>query len=218
MLIILSKYRRFVVTGLLVLFSLGFLGFFSANDRLSPVFQGMIVGLAFFLVIPLLYSKIVLRESLKNLGLQRGNFGAGVFASIVSIVLAMTLVVMLALTFSVFREQYSFPTLVETSFVWFVLYELILVPFMLVLYEVFFRGLVELLWLKGFGLWSVFIQAGLFFGFSFLSQEISWQRAPLIIFCPLAGYIAYRSQSLWYSFVAGWVFLFLTDIFFLVFR
>lgn len=214
----LSKNRRFVVTGLLVLFSLGFLGFFSESERLSPVLQGLIVSLTFFLVIPLLYSKIVLKESLKNLGLQRGNLAAGVLTSVISVVLAVALVAILAFTFPLFRERYVFPVLVETSFVWFVLYELILVPFMVILYEVFFRGLVELLWLKSLGLWAVFIQAGIFFGFAYLSHDISWQRAPLLIFCPLAGLIAYRSGSLWYSFAASWIFLFLIDIFFLVFR
>ncbi|MDO8566414.1 MAG: CPBP family intramembrane metalloprotease [Candidatus Moranbacteria bacterium] len=214
----LSKNRRFVVTGLLVVFSILFLGFFPENDRLSPAFQGLIVSLAFFLVIPLLYSKIVLRESLKNIGLQKGNFGAGVLIGTASVILAVILVVFLAFTFPPFRAQYVFPALIETGFVWFVLYELVLVPFMIILYEVFFRGLVELLWLKAFGLWAVFIQTGIFLGFSYLSHDVSWQRLPFLIFCPLAGFIAYRSGSLWYSFAASWVFLFLTDIFFLVFR
>lgn len=214
----LSKYRRFVVTGILVFFSLLFLGFFSENDRLSPAFQGLVVSTVFFLVIPLLYSKMVLRESLKNLGLQKGNFREGILIGVGSVVLAMTLVVVLAFTFPVFREQYAFPALVETSFLWFVFYELVLVPFVIILYEVFFRGLIELFWLKDFGSRAIFIQAAFFLGFFYFSQDISWQRLPLLIFCPLAGLIAYRSQSLRYSFVAGWVFLFLTDIFFLVFR
>ncbi|OGI18221.1 MAG: hypothetical protein A3J06_00195 [Candidatus Moranbacteria bacterium RIFCSPLOWO2_02_FULL_48_19] len=214
----LSKNRRFVVTGLLVFFSLFFMGFFSESDRLSPVFQGLIVSVVFFLVIPLLYSKMVLRESLKNLGLQRGSFKAGVLIAIASVVFALAIVITLALAFPQFRAQYALPALVETSFVWFVLYELVLVSFMVILYEVFFRGLVVLLWLRDCGLWAVFIQAGLFFSFAYLSQDISWAVVPLLIFCPLAGFIAYRSGSLWYSFAASWTFLFLTDIFFLVFR
>lgn len=218
MLTTLSKNRRFVVTGLLVLFSLGFMTLFSASERLSPVFQGLIVSVVFFLVIPLLYSKIVLRESLKNLGLQKGNFATGVLAAIFSVILAFAAVAALAFAFPSFREHYIFPALVETSFGWFVLYELLLVPFMVILYEVFFRGLIELLWLKGIGLWAVSVQTGFFIGFAYLSQDISWQKAPLLIFCPLAGFVAYRSGSLWYSFAAGWAFLFLTDVFFLVFR
>lgn len=218
MLRILAKNQRFIVTGLLVLFSLGFLGFFTESDKLSPVFQIFIVSTVFFLVIPVLYSKIVLKESLKNIGWQRGNVAAGILTGIISVALAGAAVVGLALTFPEFRVQYVFPVLVETSFVWFMLYELVLVTLTALLYEVFFRGLVQLSWLRGFGMRAVLIQAALFFGLFFLSQAISWQMAPLLIFCPLAGFIAYRSQSIWYSFLASWIFLFLTDVFFLIFR
>jgi hypothetical protein len=214
----LSKNRRFVVTGLLALFSLLFLGFFSENERLNPAFQGLVVSTVFFLVIPLLYSKMVLREPLKNIGLQKGNFWEGILTGLGSVALAMTVVIALAFTVPVFRGQYAFPALVETSFLWFVFYELVLIPSVIIFYEVFFRGLIELVWLKDLGLRAVFIQAAFFLGFLYLSHDISWQRLPLLIFCPLAGLIAYRSGSLWYSFAASWVFLFLTDIFFLILR
>ncbi|MFZ2187352.1 MAG: CPBP family glutamic-type intramembrane protease [Candidatus Moraniibacteriota bacterium] len=218
MLATLSTHRRFIVTGILIFFSLGFLGVFTESDRLSPVLQGLIVSVAFFLVIPVFYSKMVLKESLKNIGWQKGDFGAGVFASIVSIAVAGGIVVGLARFFPGFHEQYIFPALVEKSFFWFVFYELVLVTFTVLLYEVFFRGLVQLSWLRAFGMWSILIQTVLFFGLLFLSQDIVWQAAPLLIFCPFAGFIAYRSQSVWYSSAASWVFLFLTDIFFLIFH
>jgi hypothetical protein len=68
------------------------------------------------------------------------------------------------------------------------------------------------------GIWSVVIQATLFIGLLFISQPFSWQMTPLIIFCPLSGFIAYRSQSIWYSLAASWLIIFLTDVFFLVYR
>lgn len=214
---ILSNNRRFIVTGLLVVFSLGFLGFFPESDRLSPVFQGFIVSVVFFLVIPVLYSKIVLKESLKNLGFQEGNLTAGILAGIGSVIAAGAATVWLASSFPDFRAQYIIPVSVETSFFWFVLYELVLVAFVALLYEVFFRGLVTLLWLRSLGPWSVLIQTALFLGFAYLSSAISWQMAPILIFVPFAGFIAYRSRSIRYSFAASWIFLFLTDIFFLIF-
>ncbi|MEK9151413.1 MAG: lysostaphin resistance A-like protein [Patescibacteria group bacterium] len=215
---ILSNNRRFIVTGLLVFFSLGFFGFFPESDRLSPVFQGFIVSIVFFLVIPVFYSKIVLKESLKNLGFQKGNLTAGVLAGIVSIVAAGAAVVWLAFTFPEFRGRYVFPVLVETNFLWFVLYELVLVSFVTLLYEVFFRGLVMFLWLRALGIFSVLIQTALFLGFASLNYAVSWQMAPLLIFSPFAGFIAYRSGSIWYSFAASWAFLFLADVFFLILR
>ena len=213
-----SKLHHFIVTGLVIFFSLWFLGFFTESDALSPVFQNFIVSVVFLLVIPLLYSKIVLKESLKNIGWHKGNAVAGVLTSIASVVLAAAAVVGLATVFPQFREQYTFPALVETSFLWFMLYELVLVTFIVLLYEVFFRGFIQLLWLRGIGAWAIVVQVAFFFGLVALSQGITWEMAPLLIFCPLAGIIAHRSQSIWYSFAASWAFLFLTDIFFLIFH
>lgn len=213
---IIIKNKRFIITGLVIFFSLGFSEFFARSDGFSPVMQGFIAGIVFFLVVPVLYSKIVLKESLKNIGWQKGNVSAGVLTGIVSVILAGAIVVGLAYAFPNFREQYIFPATVEKSFVWFMLYELILVAFVIFIYEVFFRGFVQLLWLKEFGLWAIFIQAAFFIGLFFLGDSLSWQMAPLIIFCPLAGFVAYHSQSIWYSFAASWIFIFLTDVFFLI--
>lgn len=218
MLKFLIKNERPVITGLLVFFSLGFLGFFTESDTLNPVFQSFVVSVVFFLVIPLLYSKMVLKESLKNIGWQRGNLTAGVLWSILSLGCAAAIMVGLALTFPDFPAYSILPLSVETNFVWFLAYELVLVTLTVLLYEVFFRGLVQLLWLRSLGVWSIVAQAALFFGLIYFSQDISWAVAPLLIFCPLAGLIAYRSQSIWYSSIASWIFLFLTDVFFLIYR
>lgn len=214
----LPMYRRFIVTGILVFFSLAFLVFFSGSDSLSPVFQGVIISVAFFLVIPLLYSKMVMGEPLQNLGLQKGSFGSGMFTSVIAIFVASALVVGLTIFFPAFHEQYSLPALVQKNFFWFVFYELLVVSSVVLLYEVFFRGLVQLFWLKDFGMWAILVQTGLFYGLSYFGDGFSWQKAPLLIFCPLTGLIAYRSQSLWYSLGASWLFLFFTDVFFLVYR
>lgn len=215
---LLIQNQRFIVTGLLVFFSLGFLGFFTESDTLNPVFQSFIVSIVFFLVIPLLYSKIVLRESLNKIGWQRGNVSAGVLTGILSVAVAGASVIGLALAFPDFSEQYVLPLSVETSFVWFILYELVLLTVTVLFYETFFRGLVQLLWLETLGMRGIVIQAVLFYALIYLSQDISWAVAPLLIFCPFAGLIAYRSQSIWYSFIASWTLLFLTDIFFLIYR
>lgn len=207
--------KRFIVTGLLVLFSIFFLGLFSQSDKVNPVFQTLLVGVTFFLVVPVLYSKIVLKESLKNLGWQEGNSFLGVLVGILCVALGLGVVFLLS-RYTTFAEQYFFPVTVQLHFFWFLLYELLLVTLTTLLYEVFFRGLVQSLWLKSFGILAVLFQAVLFVGLLYLSDDISWQRAPLIIFSPLAGLVAYFSQSIWYSWAASWAFFFLTDVFLLV--
>ncbi len=208
-------HKRFIITGLLVLFSVIFLGIFSQSDKVNPIFQTLIVSSAFFLVVPVLYSKMVLKESLKNLGWQPGNVFFGVFVSICCVAVALGGV--FALTrFTSFSEHYLLPVSVRTNFLWFMVYELILVTWTTFLYEIFFRGLVELLWLRSLGLVSVLFQTGLFTALLYLGDDLSWQRLPALIFCPLAGLIAYTSRSIWYSWAASWTFFFLTDVFLLV--
>jgi len=209
--------RRFIVTGLLILFSIFFLGFFSQSATVNPLFQTLLVSITFLLVVPILYSKIVLKESLKNLGWQQGKLFLGILSGMISIVLALGTMFLLIQTTS-FGEEYSFPINVEMHFGWFVFYELVVVTSVAFLYEFFFRGLVQLLWLRSFGMWSIVLQSMLFVGLLFLSDDISWQRTPIILFSVFSGVIAYFSKSIWYSFGASWVFFFLTDVFLLVIR
>lgn len=209
--------RRFIVTGLLVLFSVFFLGFFSQSEKVNPIFQTLLVSVTFLLVVPVLYSKIVLQESLKNLGWQQGRMFLGVLTGMVSVAVALGIVFLL-MRMTAFSEEYTFPVNVQMHFGWFVFYELVLVTMVTFLYEFFFRGMVQMLWLRSFGIWAPILQALFFVGLLFLAGDISWQRAPIILFSPFAGMIAYFSRSIWYSFGASWVFFFLTDVFLLVIR
>lgn len=211
----LLRDRKFVVTGLLVLFSVGFIGLYQGGGAVSPAVQGFIVSVVFFLAIPLLYCRMILKEPLADLGWRRGRGAGGVAVASVSVAAALGIVVLLAQFFP-FRVQYRLPALVETSFLWFVLYEVGLVAVMALLYEAFFRGLVQTLWLRSLGWRAVAVQTGLFFLLVALGGGLNWRMAPLLVFSPFAGLVAYRADSLWYSWGASWCFLFLTDIFFLV--
>ncbi len=208
-------HRRFIVTGALVLFSVLFLGLFSQSGKVNPFFQTFLVSITFFLVVPVLYSKIVLEESLKNWGWQEGKMFLGMLVGMLSVAVALGLIFVLTRT-TAFSSEYSFPVTVQTHFGWFLVYELVVVAFTALLYEVFFRGLIQLLWLRSFGLWAVLFQALFVLTLLFLTGDISWQRVPLILFTPFAGLIAHFSQSIWYSWGASFLFFFLTDIFLLV--
>jgi len=218
MLELFSKHKNFFVTGIVVFSSLLFLFLFEESKNISPVFQGFIVSVACFLLIPVFYSKIILEEPLRNLGLKSGRFSSGILSIIFALPLACAIEIALMLWFPMFHEQYRFPRLVQTNFFWFLFYELVLSSVLLFQYEVFFRGFIQTLWLKASGFWSIGLQMLLLYIFFFLKGDFSWQKAPLLIFAPFAGYIAYKSGSVWYSFVASWIFIFLTDVFFLTYR
>lgn len=211
---LLTVYRRFVTTGLLVVFSLLFLFFFSESESFSPALQRFIVSIVFLLIIPLLYSRMVMKESLRSLGFQKGNFWVGSSLGVLSVLCAFGIFWWVIFSFPSFRESYVLPSIIETNFFWFTFYELVVVSIIVMLYEVFFRGLIQFFWLKDVRMWAIVIQVLCFLIFSI--NDLSWQRVPLLIFCPFAGLVAYFSKSLWYSFLASWIFLFLVDIFFLV--
>ena len=209
--------KRFIITGLLVIFTLFFLGVFSDSPRDNPIFQTFMVSIAFFLVVPLLYCKIVLREPLKNIGWQSGNIFAGLFASMLS--LAVGLVILFVLyRFTSFRVEYQLPIATQTNFMWFVLYEALLVPFVALLYEVFFRGFIQRLWLRSLGLLAVLAQWVFFVGLLSFGEGLSWQRVPVVLFAFFSGLIVHYSGSLWYAWGASWLFFFIIDIFYLIAR
>ena len=69
----LSRNKEFLTTTVIVVISILFLGYFKESEQVDPKIQGLIVASTVFLVIPLLYCKIILERPLSALGFQRGN-------------------------------------------------------------------------------------------------------------------------------------------------
>ncbi len=214
---LLSRNKEFLTTTFLVVVSILFLGYFKSSDQVSPELQGLIVTMAVFLAIPLLYCKIILERPLSTIGFQRGNPWAGIGGGVLALGAAIGALFVLW-NFTPLLEDYHLPVIVEEQFLFFVLYEIFVNAFFLFLLEVFFRGMVLLLWLRELRVWGVFIQAFLFTGIFYLSDSMTAQAIPMILFAPFAGLIAYQSRSLWYSFAAGWFFLLLVDALVLILR
>lgn len=219
--LMLARNKEFLVTSLVVMVAILFLGYFQENSQVSPALQGLIVGIAVFLVIPVLYCRIVLERPLSILGFQRGNPWAGIGGSVLALSLALSALFVLW-NFTPLLEGYRLPGIVEEQFLFFVLYEIFLNGLFLFLFEVFFRGLILLLWLRDFGIWGVFLQALVFTGILFLSGDMSDginpQLLPMLLFSPFAGLVAYQSRSIWYSFGASWFFILLVDALVLIVR
>ncbi len=209
--------KKFLITGLLAVFSVFFLGYFTQADKVNPVFQMLLVMVAFFLVVPALYCKIVLKESLHDMGWQGGNVFAGVFLSLLSLSLGLVIIYGLE-RYTAFGGAYRLPLSIQTDFAWFLLYEALMAPLMVLFYEVFFRGFIGLLWLRSLGMVSILLQAGLFALMLFVAGELTANQVPALIFAPFAGLIAYYSRSVWYSWGATWLFFFLIDVYFLISR
>lgn len=195
---------------MVVIAGLGFFGFFDENPSLSPLVQSAILSGGVFLVLPLLYCKMVLRRPLTALGFTAAPTFAGLGGSLVAVVSAL-IVLFALMQWTPLFEGYRLPLVVEKSFFVFVLYQVVLNGWITFLLEVFFRGLVLLVWLPRLGLLGVFAQAVLFGVFLWVNHSFSPQTIPLLIMSPLAGLIAYQTRSIYFSWGASWFFIFLAD-------
>lgn len=207
--------RKFLVTGGALLLSLLLFIYFPTTDRLSLSVQSIIILTVFFLLFPLLYARFILNESWQGIGFRMDNGFFHWVGVISTVVFGFALFYFGYQMWPALREAYQLPFSVEKSFFSFVRYELFLFCTVF-FYEVFFRGFIMLLFLRSFGRWAILLQWFIFLAFLLVSQSFGMGQIAMILFAPLAGWVAYRSRSILYSFVATATFLFLTDVFLLL--
>lgn len=212
----LSKWKTPLRTGLFISATLVVYASFPVEDRLSPTIQSLVLGIAFFLVLPTLFTRFVSREPLSVIGFGGSVRRYGAFAvplvalSILSVWYAMVR------TFPVV-DTYHLPVTVRNSFPYFLVYEIFLVGLVTLLYEVFFRGLILLSWLRNAGWWAVAIQSVILILFIAASNGgVSWQNAPLLLASVGAGSVAFYTRSVPYAWATSWLILFLSDVIILV--
>jgi hypothetical protein len=209
--------KKFVGTTALIIFCLIFFAFFEQTEELSSIIQGFIIAFIFFFCLPLAYCRYVLREPLASLGIQGTlNIKDFLWALLLAFVGFMAIWA-LQWQFPALAKETLFPVIVEESFLWFVIYALTAIPLTVAVYEVFFRGLIQILWLRNTWI-AVLTQFLLFSGLLLLSDGADLTDVPLIITALLAGIVAKKTGSLWYSLGTGILILFFTDVLFLSLR
>ena len=210
----LSPKRRFVTTGFMVFGALFAYHLFPFDAKLNETAQAIISGALFFLVLPMLYVKLILKEPIHSLGFRRSERPYGAILIPLATISALSILYLL-IRFYQIESVYYIPTLAKESFLWFLLYEVLLVGAVAFLYEVFFRGFVQLLWLRKLGLSAAFLQAGLFASAVFLLSAVTWQELPMLLAVFFAGAVAFYTRSIWYSWATSWLILFLADVYLL---
>lgn len=214
---VVTRHKEFLGTTTVVAGSLLVLWFLGGDSRISPILQSIIAAIGIFLIMPLVYCRILLGRPLSALGFQKGNVWAGIGGGVLALIVALAALFVLW-NFTPLLRGYQLPVVVEEQFLFFVLYEVFLGGFITLLFEVFFRGFVMLLWLRKWGVWSVLAQTVIFSLLVYVSDGLNASVIPSLIFAPFAGLIAYQSKSLWYSYSASWFFFFLTDAIVLILR
>lgn len=206
-----------IMTAALVITTLFLLGNLSEETATGFAFRGVIASILFFLVLPIMYCKIVLKKPLAALGLRRAEWFPAFFWGILTLGIEGVFMIFLS-AYPDFQAAYRLPDVAERNFLWFVGYEVLIVGGLTLLYEVFFRGLVMRLWLAPLGAWSILVQALVFTGFVALSSGISWEYALFLYTSLFAGAVAYFSRSLYASWLVSFSAFLLVDILFLLLR
>lgn len=201
-----QKNRLLVVLSLFVLASLGVYTYFPVTGN----FQKIIAALVFFVILPMAFNQLVLRKGQSFYRLQLGNWKKGFFWALLGLIISLLIIVVLV-QIADFSHKYSLPIGIEKSFSYFLFYELILVAFFTALYEFYFRGFVLFQLAPIIGRWSILVQFVLLLLLLAISGGFNWSFAPYIIFAPFAGWIAYKSNSLWYSFFGQLLLIWIID-------
>ncbi|HBO16626.1 MAG: hypothetical protein UR69_C0002G0039 [Candidatus Moranbacteria bacterium GW2011_GWE2_35_2-] len=202
--------KEFIVSVIIAVACLFLAGTFPREDG----FQVFILGAFFFLIVPWLYIRIVLDESIKDYGVQLGRKAEGFFWMIFSFFFFL-LTIYFSYRYFDFFSNYVLLKIVRENFWIFVGYEFFLVGFFLFLYEFFFHGWIMGFLRRYFGIFSVIFQFIVFVVFLVLTSNFNWNFFPYMIINLLGGWIVYKSRSIWYSFTFGWIAIILLDMIFL---
>lgn len=211
----LSPKKQFVATGLMVLGALLSYYYFPFDEKLNDTVQALVSGVVFFLLLPILYVRLILKEPVSMLGFRGSDRRFGFISVPLTVIPVLSIFYLLVRQYPV-EEGYFIPSLAMGSFPIFLLYEILFVGTIAFLYEVFFRGFVQLLWLRGAGLFGVFIQAAIAVVFVALLGGLTWQELPMVLAALFSGFVAFYTGSIWYSWAASWLILFLSETYLLV--
>jgi membrane protease YdiL (CAAX protease family) len=166
----------------------------------------------FLIILPSLFIKFILKKNLAEFGLNLADNRKGfLWAGIMFV--ASLLITLVLFYFFKLETRYTLPNLVITNFWGFVLYEAVVMNFILFIFEFFFRGFTQTILEKKMGHWAPLLQFIIFIGFLFLIHKLTWQYTPLIILSLTGGIVAYKSKSFIYSYLMGLVFTLALDLY-----
>ncbi|EKE15636.1 MAG: hypothetical protein ACD_11C00116G0023 [uncultured bacterium] len=175
------------------------------------IFQQIVAMFSFFVVTPFLFNIFVLKNKISRIGFSIGKAKEGIFFSTVSMVVGL-LIFYIIFNYFDFLKNYTLSDKAVNNFSYFIYYELVQVLFVNFIFEVFFRGFIMFNYQNYFGYWTIGTQWIIFIILLVLNSGFNWFFVPYIIFFPLAGFIAYKSRSIWYSLAAQSIFIFIIDI------
>ena len=177
----------------------------------KDTFQDAYVEFVFLALLPVVYNKFVFKKEAKEYGFSVGHLKRGFILSAVSILSSLGIVYILYKNFG-FYTKYSLQPIYADSFANFLFYEISIVLFSIIVFDLFFRSFFMLNMVSLLGAWSILAQFGLFFVFLYMFVGSVWAFVPYLIFSFFSGVIVYKSRSIWYSVVSQLIFMMLVDL------
>lgn len=197
--------KDFLITIAVILSCLGLFIYFPTLNNIQELTKEVF----FFLFIPLLYIKFILKKNISAWGLNMQNKKEGFVWAVLMLLLSLV-IVYIFIRFTSFTTYYPLSSLVINSFWIFLVYILIFINLILFLQEYFFRGFVLFTFYQKIGYWSILIQVGLYLIVLLLApgnfQQTFWQVLPFTILAFTNGVTAYKSKSMVYSYFSGLLF------------
>jgi membrane protease YdiL (CAAX protease family) len=169
--------------------------------------------IAFFIIIPSIYIRFILKKPLSDFGLNLKDKKTGFFWFILmTLFLFFTFYFLTAYTG--FSKEYKIHEGIIGNFHWFIFYELVLINIIIFIQEFFFRGLVLFLFSGKIGAWAIAIQGILniaLIASDPSGQRLSWPELPLSVVAISSGIVAYKSKSFMFSYFSALLFHLLLD-------
>ena len=139
-----------------------------------------------------------------------GNWQQGLIWGGVSFFVS-TALFFLGLYFVDFFRKRGVPETILFDFKNFIFHEVVLVLPVIFIYDLFFRGFMISILETKLKYWSVVLQAALFISIVFGSNSFSPTIVPFLINAPLAGWVAYKSNSILYATLFQFISLVILD-------
>jgi hypothetical protein len=172
--------------------------------------QTLTKNIFFLIVIPCLYVKLVLQKDIRDFGINLDQKRTGLVWGTL-LLFFLTVLFFLIIRYTKFEQVYSPPALVKTSFGYFLIYELVFINLLFLSQEIFFKGFLLSALREKIGYWSILIQPIIFLFPLFIDSSYFMQVLPMGVLSLTGGWVAYKSRTFIFSYLAGLIFLILLD-------
>ncbi len=184
----------------------------------KDLFQEIVVSLVFLLIIPIAFIKLVLKRNLREFGFKapsKNERAGDLFVAGCSFLIVIMLMFLIVKNTSFKESYYLASSNIKNNFLYLMAYELLAVNFFILLYEFFFRGFVMFYFAKRIGGYAIIFQFLIFLLFLDVTNQLNLSFVYYILIAPFAGLIAYRSNSLVYSYLFSIMSVIVGDLIFI---